>query len=201
VPIGDPLEQQTFEAAGGSLQDTGELRGVQQLVRVQLSTDEPELCMVIREQFEFSSTLQRMPVLAVDTASGETWAFVKGSPEVMETLCTPSSVPKDYKGVLATFAHAGYRIIAIGRKRMGSIPALEKPELRVAVERDLEFLGLILLENKLKEETEPTLAVLRAAGMGCCMISGDNALTCVTVAKDCKLVEPGGAHLPVGGWA
>jgi magnesium-transporting ATPase (P-type) len=108
-------------------------------VRVLLSTDESELCMGIREQFEFSSTLKRMPVLAVDTASGETWSFVKGSPEVMETLCAPSSVPKDYKAVLATFAHAGYRIIAIGRKRMAEVPPLEKPELRLAVERDLEF--------------------------------------------------------------
>jgi cation-transporting ATPase 13A2 len=189
--IGDPLEQQTFDAAGATLQDTGDLQGYQQLIRVQLNLQRC-INMGIVAQFEFSSALQRMSVLCTDMDTGAHYAFVKGSPEMMQTLCTPSSLPPDYKTTLGHFARKGFRVIAIGRKRMATIPkGIEKTDLRVQVEQGLTFLGLVLLENKLKPETEPTLAILRKALVRCIMITGDNPLTAVTVAKECKLVEPG----------
>lgn len=189
--IGDPLEQQTFEAAGATLQDTGDLQGFQQIIRVQLSPEQT-ISMGVREQFEFSSALQRMSVLCKDLETGTNWAFVKGSPEMMETLCLPATIPADYKSVLAYFAHQGYRVIAIGRKIMpADIPLMDKPDLRILVEQQLQFLGLVLLENKVKPESEPTLQILRNAAIRCCMITGDNPLTAVTVAKECKLVAPG----------
>lgn len=182
--IGDPLEQQTFEAAGATLQDTGDLRGFQQIIRVKLSADRT-LSFGVREQFEFSSALARMSVLCTDLDSVHEvtgaltthWAFVKGSPEAMESLCIASSVPSNYRQTLAYFAHQGYRVIAIARKRVKTVPALDKTELRKWVERDLEFLGLVLLENKLKAESEPTLQILREAAIRCCMITGDNPVS------------------------
>jgi cation-transporting ATPase 13A3/4/5 len=68
---------------------------------------------------------------------------------------------------------------------------LDVSELRIQVEKELIFLGLLLLENKLKIETEPTLDKLRRACVRSVMVTGDNPLTAVTVAKECKLVEPG----------
>jgi cation-transporting ATPase 13A3/4/5 len=175
--IGDPLEQQTFEAAGATLQDTGDLQGFQQLIRVQLSPEQT-ISMGVKEQFEFSSALQRMSVLCKDLDTGVSWAFVKGSPEMMETLCVASSIPADYKSVLAHFAHQGYRVIAIGRKTVPSdLPLMDKPDLRLLVEKELQFLGLVLLENKVKEESEPTLQILRKAAIRCCMITGDSQTT------------------------
>jgi len=189
--VGDPLEVQTFEAAKATLQDTGDLKGYQQLIKLRVSTSDEAVTYGVREQFEFSSSLQRMSTLSVDLSSGQIWAFVKGSPEMMESLCTPQSLPDDYKQVLAFFAHQGYRVIAIARKPMSSVPALDKDDLRRVVESDLTFLGLVCLENKLKPETEPTLAILRRAAIRCVMITGDNPLTACSVARECKLVEPG----------
>src|SRR4051812_45535150 len=74
---------------------------------------------------------------------------------------------------------------------MSDIPVVDKPELRGLVEQGLTFLGLIILENKVKPESEPTLQILRQAAIRCVMITGDNGLTAVTVAKECKLIEPG----------
>ncbi len=172
--IGDPLEQQTFEAAGATLQDTGELQGFQQLIRIQLNSQRV-IQMGIVAQFEFSSALQRMSVLATDIDSGAHYAFVKGSPEIMQTLCTATSIPADYKKTLGFFARKGFRVIAIGRKRFSAIPSgVEKSDLRLQVEQGLTFLGLVLLENKLKPETEPTLAILKKALVRCVMITGDS---------------------------
>jgi hypothetical protein len=111
---------------------------------------EQTLTLGVKEQFEFSSALQRMSVLCTDLSTDDNWAYVKGSPEMMETLCVPESIPSNYRTILSYFAHQGYRVIAIGQKRMDDIPRIDKSVLRGIVERGLTFLGLILLENKLK---------------------------------------------------
>lgn len=164
----------------------------------------------IRHQFEFSSVLQRMSVLAVQLADYNEpareltadavdqltdsdankpviMAFVKGSPEAIATLCLPSTLPDDYNEQLERLAHEGYRIIAYASKRMSTIPKVDKAELRELVERDLCFGGFVVLENKLKARSAPTLSVLRDACVRCIMVTGDNPLTAVSVSKSCGL--------------
>jgi cation-transporting ATPase 13A2 len=187
--IGDPLEQQTFDAADANLQDTGDLGGYQQ--KITLAVKGVQQTFGIVQQFEFSSALQRMAVVCTDLDSQQHWAFVKGSPEMMESLCLPATIPTSFRAALQVFAHKGYRVIAIARKEMASIPLKDKNELRAEVEKDLTFIGMILLENKLKVESEPTLQILREAGIRCVMVTGDHSLTAVTVAKECKLIAPG----------
>jgi hypothetical protein len=43
---------------------------------------------------------------------------------------------------------------------------------REDVEHDLEFLGMIVLENRLKPETEPVIGVLKGACVKMVMITG-----------------------------
>jgi cation-transporting ATPase 13A2 len=52
----------------------------------------------------------------------------------------------------------------------------------------LEFLGLIIFENRLKPGTAPAIQVLRSAHLACRMITGDNPLTAVSVARECGLI-------------
>ncbi len=68
-------------------------------------------------------------------------------------------------------------MIALGYKPLSAVPKLDKDALRLEVERDLTFAGLVMLENKLKRETAPTLALLKAARVRTVMITGDNPLT------------------------
>ena len=56
-------------------------------------------------------------------------------------------------------------------------------------ESGLRFLGLVIFENKLKAGTAPAIQALRAAHLACRMITGDNALTAVSVARECGLVN------------
>jgi cation-transporting ATPase 13A2 len=56
-------------------------------------------------------------------------------------------------------------------------------------ESGLRFLGLIIFENKLKPGTAPAIQALRAAHLPCRMITGDNPLTAVSVARECGLVS------------
>ena len=65
---------------------------------------------------------------------------------------------------------------------------------REQAESGLRFLGLIIFENKLKPGTTPAIQALRAAHLVCRMITGDNPLTAVSVARECNLVSPA-AHV------
>lgn len=47
----------------------------------------------------------------------------------------------------------------------------------------------MIFENKLKAGTAPAIQALRAAHLACRMITGDNALTAVSVARECGLVN------------
>jgi cation-transporting ATPase 13A2 len=56
-------------------------------------------------------------------------------------------------------------------------------------ESGLRFLGLVIFENKLKPGTAPAIQALRTAHLACRMITGDNPLTAVSVARECSLVN------------
>ena len=55
-------------------------------------------------------------------------------------------------------------------------------------EDNLTFLGLVVLENRLKPVSSAVLRELQGAKIRTVMVTGDNILTAVSVAKDCGLV-------------
>lgn len=53
----------------------------------------------------------------------------------------------------------------------------------------MKFLGLVIFENRLKPGTAPAIQALRNAHLACRMITGDNPLTAVSVARECNLIN------------
>ena len=60
---------------------------------------------------------------------------------------------------------------------------------REQAESGLRFLGLVIFENRLKQSTASTIQTLRSAHLACRMITGDNPLTAVSVARECNLIN------------
>ncbi|GCB84397.1 hypothetical protein scyTo_0025205, partial [Scyliorhinus torazame] len=56
----------------------------------------------------------------------------------------------------------------------------------------MEFLGLIMMQNKLKPRSIPILSELRRACIRLVMVTGDNMLTAVSVARECGMIPPRG---------
>jgi cation-transporting ATPase 13A2 len=56
-------------------------------------------------------------------------------------------------------------------------------------EADLDFLGFIIFENKLKPSTAGVLDELSEAGIRKVMCTGDNILTAISVARECNLID------------
>lgn len=60
---------------------------------------------------------------------------------------------------------------------------------RDSFECDLTFLGIIVMENKLKIQTKPTIKTLNECKIRTIMATGDNMLTAVSVGGQCNILE------------
>lgn len=178
--------------------------------------------VAVTRLLDFSSPLARMGVVAEWTlpdgsiASG---VLIKGAPEVVASLCRRDTVPSDFAPVLAAYAAAGFRVLALASRDLSSPPGgvsgggggrsssrgnrpskVRQPVVpldplsapREVLERDLRFLALVVLENRLKEDTSAVIAQLTsAAKLPCRMVTGDHARTAMAVALQCGILQAG----------
>uniref|UniRef100_A0A183AJS1 Cation_ATPase_C domain-containing protein n=1 Tax=Echinostoma caproni TaxID=27848 RepID=A0A183AJS1_9TREM len=143
----------------------------------------------IVRQFAFTSTLQRMSVVARVLGGQQFHIYTKGAPETIELLCRRDTVPPDFHSVLMEYTRAGYRVLALAWRPLKITYARVVKIRRERVEQDLSFLGLLIMENRLKPETAPVIEVLRNANIRPIMVTGDNMLTALSVARDCVMID------------
>jgi cation-transporting P-type ATPase 13A2 len=85
------------------------------------SNSSPTLGVVKR--FEFSSALQRMSTISVNHDKNLFTAYVKGSPEMIESLSLKETIPHNYFSVLEKYTEDGLRVLALGYKQIHNIDA------------------------------------------------------------------------------
>ncbi|MBN3290527.1 AT134 ATPase, partial [Polypterus senegalus] len=192
---GDPLDIKMFEATGWVLdENTEKFQSTQKdplslLVKPGTSLRAPVDGIIVLQQFPFSSSLQRMSVVTHMLDSDELILYMKGAPEKVASLCQPETVPLSFSTHLAVYTQQGFRVIALAYRSLGSSEDISLRKIsRESAEMNLTFLGLLILENRLKVETEPVLGELRNACIRSVMVTGDNLQTAVTVAKNSGMV-------------
>lgn len=193
--VGDPLDIQMFNSTGWTMSEgdhkykplvrasfvppigtTQRLNGVDEI-------------SIIRE-FPFSSSLQRMGVISRTLNKKSFDYYCKGAPEMLLNFIDKSTLPTDFHEVLEHYTQNGFRVIAMAHREINvKLPKLHKIK-REELEVDLKFLGFIVFENMLKPETKPSIKELLDADIRCVMITGDNLLTAISVARDCDLLRP-----------
>ncbi|XP_018576718.1 probable cation-transporting ATPase 13A3 [Anoplophora glabripennis] len=144
---------------------------------------------IIRE-FPFSSSSQRMGVIVRRLNGTHFEYYCKGSPEMILNFVRKASVPDDFLDVLESYTQEGYRVIALAHKELKLSYAKVQKVQRESIEKDMDLLGLIVLENRLKPDTTPCIQALNDANIRVIMVTGDNILTALSVAKDCDIVTP-----------
>ena len=131
--------------------------------------------------------------------------LTKGAPEKLEELCLPSSLPSDFTSKLVELARAGYRVVALaGRELQPNINLLKVHKMtREDAESGLNFLGFLVMQNTLKPESAGVIEELKAASLRCLMVTGDNLLTAVSVARSSPPppLFPPPSPAPQGLWA
>eukprot|EP00066_Takifugu_rubripes_P025642 XP_011614908.1 PREDICTED: probable cation-transporting ATPase 13A3 isoform X1 [Takifugu rubripes] len=145
----------------------------------------------IVRQFPFSSALQRMSVVVRKLGEKHMDAYLKGAPEVIASLCKQHTVPQSFSETLESYTRQGFRVIALAHRQLESKLSWHRIQTlsRDVIETNMEFLGLIIMQNKIKEETAGVLYQLRQANIRTLMVTGDNMLTAISVARDCGMVQ------------
>ncbi|XP_019699180.2 probable cation-transporting ATPase 13A3 isoform X2 [Harpegnathos saltator] len=193
---GDPLDAKMFESTKWILEESDCMHVSENdvttpmVVRPSEDASKETSEIGIIQQYQFSSSLQRMSVIVRALGSDNYVSYTKGSPEMIVSLSRPETVPQDIILVLKQYTTQGYRVIAMGRRATISQSNTEISKLlRDTIERDLEFLGLVVMENRLKEPTTPVIAELREAHVRVVMITGDNIQTAMSVARQCGILS------------
>ncbi|NWI10486.1 AT132 ATPase, partial [Crypturellus soui] len=207
-PIGDPVDLKMLESTGWHLEmpeedqaepPVLELFGTKVLavmkpppVEEQPRDSRHQVPVGILRRFPFSSSLQRMSVLAKLPGKASAEAYVKGAPEMVASLCSKDTVPLDFSQMLRHYTTDGFRVLGLACKALSTVTTFEEALqlTRESVESGLTFLGFLVMKNVLKPETTPTIHLLRSANIRPVMVTGDNMLTAVNVAKSCRMVEP-----------
>nr|XP_053627607.1 polyamine-transporting ATPase 13A3-like [Cherax quadricarinatus] len=203
--VGDPLDLKMFESTGWTLDEPG-LDDTNKydmmmpsVVRpsapdVVISNEnvetEPPLELGILRQFPFSSSLQRMSVITRRLGAPNFELYCKGSPEMIASLSQPETVPSNFSEQLLQYTYQGYRVLALGWRPLRLSYRKAQQINRDEVECNLEFLGLLVMENRLKSETTPIISQLHMAKIRTIMVTGDNMLTALSVGRECGLVGP-----------
>jgi len=146
----------------------------------------------ILHRYHFSSALQRMSVLAhVAAAPGNTdgtYALVKGSAEAVGRLLT--SKPAGYDATYKPLAARGMRILALAWKKMPSGALHGEDTPREAVESQLTFLGFVAFSCRVRQDTASIVKRLLSGGCEVSMVTGDDPLTALHVAREVGICRP-----------
>lgn len=191
--VGEPMEKATLASLGWNLgaKDT--------LTPKTISAKSHAELVQIRRRFQFSSALKRQSsvatVLVNDRASKRkvksTFVGVKGAPETIRKMLV--NPPPQYEETFKHFTRNGGRVLALAYKflsqdaewGMNRINDLKREQ----VECDLHFAGFLVLQCPLKDDAVQAVRMLNESSHRVVMITGDNPLTAVHVARQVEIVD------------
>ncbi|TDZ32315.1 Manganese-transporting ATPase 1 [Colletotrichum spinosum] len=192
--VGDPMEKATITSLGWTVgrndtlvskPSTAAATGISGTVQV-------------KRRFQFSSALKRQSSVATVNAADKagnrirgTFVAVKGAPETIQKRLT--TVPADYEETFKYFTRRGSRVLALAYKQLSVDNELGASKIndlkRENVESGLIFAGFLVLSCPLKDDAKQAVQMLNESSHRVVMITGDNPLTAVYVARDVEIVD------------
>ena len=195
--VGDPMEKATLASLGWAL-------GKSDILTSKTSSTAKNGSVAgdlvqIKRRFQFSSALKRQSsvatVMATDRVTSKktksTFVGVKGAPETIRSML--NEVPPNYEETYKYFTRHGGRVLALAYKYLSSEAELGQGRIndlkREQVEADLTFAGFLVLQCPLKPDAKKAVRMLNESSHRVVMITGDNPLTAVHVARQVEIVD------------
>lgn len=160
---------------------------------------------------EFSSDRKRMSVLLKHLETEQFFLMCKGSDDMMlPRMIVDETTTAHIDQELHKFANLGLRTLCLGYKSVDESQCqewksliseasgtLEGRELLLekvynSMERDLNFVGITAIEDKLQTNVPQTISLLQRAGIHIWMLTGDKHETAIQIAKSCHLLNEHG---------
>ncbi|KAJ1722042.1 hypothetical protein LPJ53_003510 [Coemansia erecta] len=189
APVGNPVDVEQFRASGARIEPQSRFVDTIRLGAA--------CTLHVVRRFEFAHARASMSVAVQDAATQQLHVFVKGSFERIRAVSQPASLPRDYDAVCAALAREGCYVLAVAHRAFDG-PAEQLCALpQDAVEAGCRFAGLLVFRNSLKPDAADAVAELKRGATRAVMVTGDNALTGVFVARACAML-PAGARVLLG---
>lgn len=194
--VGDPMEKATLTSLGWTLGRNDTLHGRPATSEKGTSSGE---VVQIKRRFQFSSSLKRQSsvatVLTTDRSTGKkvrgTFLGVKGAPETIRSMLTRT--PPNYEETFKHFTRNGGRVLALAYRYLSPDNEIGQNKInnlkREDVEADLTFAGFLVLQCPLKDDAMSAVRMLNESSHRCVMITGDNPLTAVHVARQVEIID------------
>jgi magnesium-transporting ATPase (P-type) len=148
-----------------------------------IDVDEERRAHPRRAEVPFDSGRQRMTT--VHDGPGRRVAYAKGAPvAIVERTALRPAARSAVLAAADALARDSLRVLAIAR-RTDCPDGVGADEL----ERDLELLGLVGMEDPPRPEVPDAVAACRAAGMRVIMVTGDHGLTAEAIARRIGLID------------
>lgn len=195
--VGDPMEKATLNALGWTLGNNDTLTS--NPPKGPKSTGPAMHVVQIKRRFQFSSSLKRQSSVATtlfthpqtNQKGRATFVAVKGAPETIRNMLVQS--PEHYEETFKHFTRNGFRVLALAYKYLSKDAEIGQKRIndlkREEVETDLTFAGFLVLQTPLKEDALKSIQMLNESSHRTVMITGDNPLTAVHVAKLVEIVD------------
>ncbi|CEJ56208.1 Putative Cof protein [Penicillium brasilianum] len=194
--VGDPMEKATLQWLGWTLgrNDTLTCKGNAPVIG-----SRPVESVHVKRRFQFSSALKRQSTIATVTSfepksskkSKSTFVGVKGAPETIQTMLV--NTPPNYEETFKYFTRNGARVLALAYKYLSTESELSQGRVnnfvREEIESELIFAGFLVLQCPLKEDAIKSVRMLNESSHRVVMITGDNPLTAVHVARQVEIVD------------
>jgi predicted P-type ATPase len=176
--VGNQVDLCSFQTTGATLLHKG--------------ADPPRISLngetyTVLKRFEFDSHRATQSVI-VEDAKYKRQIFVKGSAEVIKSLCMESSLPADFDETVQESAIAGIYQIAMAYRSYNLSMELSNVR-REDVEGSLTFAGFINFRNPMREETSEVLWQVEESDMTLAMITGDNVFTGIFIARESGMMK------------
>jgi magnesium-transporting ATPase (P-type) len=146
------------------------------------------------QHLQVNSSAQRQAHLLQQPSTPTLIYYVKGSVEMVASICSQHSVPLSLTHTLTALAKQGLRVLGMAYRHctepLEQLKSWKQSEFED--KGDLIFLGLCVLSSALKPTSTGVVTSLRDAGITVQMITGDHIFTAVSVARDCSIVDDDG---------
>lgn len=172
--LGDPIEKLFFDGSAWKYNHS---------LKMSFNPKKNSQTVTIKFTHPFRSDLKRMSAVCkadgFDNLDGN-YALVKGAPEVIGDLLRQK--PDNFDHTAFKLMKDGYRVLALACRKLQSYNNLviEREEL----EKDLDFVGLLVLNCPMKKDTPHYIRILKNANYHNIMITGDNMFTAAKTGQD-----------------
>lgn len=158
----------------------------------------------ILHNFPFTSDTKRMGIVVRNTETGDISFYLKGAESVMKSFVGPSTWLDEE---VSNLARVGLRTLVIAYRQLtheeyhqftdryiAAKTTIKNRDVHVqaavdTLEKDLQLLALTGVEDKLQEDVNHTLNLLRRANIRIWMLTGDKAETAICIGISARLID------------